>query len=190
MEIMRQVSEPDSPADLYALHQINLAKASIAAGQRAEVDRVTVSSDQVTITSATGDRNPDVYTDFIFDSQGRLVTWTVEEAGPLDGRISALEGFATFNGLEFRLQTAYETNGGDLFFTFKATNDGQSTVDLVLTDYISPSGQQVEVQVTPFVISPRPGAFIDGSASIVRGEPGGTLVLQFDYLDQQDLPLE
>ena len=186
MRAMRQNAQKGSPADLYAIHQIAAANASGSL----DPDDVTIGDGTVTMTSgsaAAGDRNTNVYQDFQFDPEGRLITWSVKDSGPLADRIQPLEGSITSNDVKFQLLTAYETNAGNLAITAKMTNKGDAPVDVNVSAYINPKGRQINVGA---YFTPRPGAFMEGYMDLGNSAPGGTLIIQFDYNTTRELVVE
>lgn len=189
MRPMRRAAQKGSPADLYAIHQMAVANAYGGVSR----DAVSINDDQVSIAAInelTGERTTDIYEDFVFDEDGLLVTWSVEGAGPLEGRIQPLEGSISSGGIKMQLQTAYQRNAGGLAVTYRVTNNGSEAANIVVTGYISPKGRQGEVEPTPYILDPRPGAYMDGLVGISNGEPGGTLVIQIDYINTQELVIE
>lgn len=186
MRAMRQNAQKGSPADLYAIHQIAAANAAGGFDQ----DEVTIGDGEVTMTSgsaAAGNRNTNVYQDFQFDPEGRLITWSVKDSGPLADRIQPLEGSITSNGVKFQLLTAYETNAGDLAVTAKMTNKGDAPVDVNVSAYINPKGRQINVGA---YFTPRPGAYMEGYMNLGNSAPGGTLIIQFDYNTTREIVVE
>ena len=186
MRAMRSNAQKGSPADLYAIHQIAGANANSGYDR----DEVTIADGQVTMTSgsaAAGNLNTNVYQDFEFDAQGKLVTWSVKDSGPLEGRIQRLTGSITSNNVKFELLTAYETNAGGLAVTAKMTNKGDAPVDVRVSDYINPKGRQIPVNA---FYTPQPGAYVDGYMDLGNSTVGGTLVIQFDYSTTREMVVE
>lgn len=189
MRPMRRAAQKGSPADLYAIYLL----AAVSAFGGLSRDAVSVSDNQVLVTSVnelTGEETTSIYENFEFDENGLLVTWSVEGAGPLEDRIQPLEGSISSGGVKMQLQAAYQTNAGDLAVTYRVTNKGSETASVLVTGYISPRGRQGKVEPTPFIMDPRPGAYMDGFLRITNGQPGGTLVVQVDYTTTQELVIE
>lgn len=182
-EAMRAEAKVGSPADVYALHQIALARVSGHVAQGTAV----ISPNQVVITreTSTGTDVRDVYTDFEFDPDGRLVTWSVEGAGPLEPRIWRLNERLSVDGLTFELQTAYRTNAGDLALTYRATNLTDRQVVVAVRGYVSPEGRQDQVDSFPGFMDPLPGAYTEGYSSVPNGEPGGRLIIDLGGTQQE-----
>ncbi len=182
MEAMRDFAKPGSPADLYAIHQLAAAEATSGDGGGDAPDKVTISPTEVTMTSTsvlTGDKTTSVYRDFKFDAGGRLVTWSVKGNGPLAPRIKPVKGSVTSDDITVQLQTAYVTNVGDLAVTFKVINKSDSSADVRVTDYLNPGGKQVRPQLTPVVLDPRAGAYMQAYAVMSDSKIGGKLIIDF-----------
>lgn len=186
MREMRRNSQKGSPADLYAIHQLAVANASSGFDR----DEVSIGEGQVTLTSgsaAAGNKTSDVYEDFQFDDEGRLITWSVRQSGPLEDRIQRLSGVITSNNVKFELLTAYETNAGELSVTAKMTNKGDTAVDVNVSAYINPKGRQINVNA---YYTPRPGAYVEGYMGLGNSTIGGTLIIQFDYSTTREMTVE
>lgn len=190
-------SEPGSPAYLYAQHQINAATASESANSSPAPSTITVTQDSVTLLSQLPNEPTEqqkidatnVYSSFEYAPSGLITAWTADPGGPLAPRISAQSSKVTSAKVTVALKTAYATNSGDLSVTFDVTNKSGKKANVTITGYINPDGRQVKVVNTPYAADPAPGSFSTSAASVVSGQRGGKLIVQFDYQTDKKLPV-
>lgn len=189
MEPMKAAAAPNSPAYLYAVHQINAAIASEGANSPTTPSTATVTDGTVTMVTkgldadTTEEQRKDatnVYSAFTYEN-GLISSWTTDPGGLLTPRISALTGSVTKLGITLTLKTAYVTNAGDLFITYDVQNKSKKKASVVVNGYLNPDGRQVQVSATPYQLAPIPGAFATGMAQITNGKLGGSLTIEFDY---------
>jgi len=184
MEAMLEVAAADSPAYLYAEHQINNALADEAANLLPEPDQLEVTADEVTLTisglaeDATEEEVADattVFRDFQYSPDGKLVTWDSEPGGPLEPRILAQSGSGRSGGVRIQVQTSYETNNGDLIVTYVVRNKSKYDATVYPQGYVTPQGRQVKVSTSSGSLELAPRTFATESAAISNGKPGGKL---------------
>ncbi len=184
MEAMLEVAVADSPAYLYAEHQINSSLADEAANALPEPDQLEVTADEVTITTsglaedATEEEVAEattVYRDFQYSPDGKLVTWNSEPGGPLEPRILAQSGSGRSGGVRIEAQTSYETNNGDLVVTYVVRNKSKYDATVYPQGYVTPQGRQVKVATSSGSLELAPRTFATESAYVSNGTPGGKL---------------
>lgn len=185
MQAMLKYAAPDSPAQLYAEHQILNQEADEAANSGSSTpDSVTVEGDKVTITQdlpndATDAQRKEattVFTDFAFSPDGNIETWTAEPGGPLASRVQRQSGKGTSAGVTISAQTSYVTNSGDLVVAYEVRNATKNTVNINPRGYLNPNGRQVQVATTTGSLKLSPKASAGDAASITNGRPGGKLI--------------
>lgn len=185
MKPMLTAAEPGSPAEWYAEHQINGVMADEAANESQPADTVTIDGGTVTYVysglpqDATEQQRKDatqIYKDFQFAGDGKIVTWTTDPGGALQGRITKQEGRATSGKVTITAKTAYVTNTGDLSITYDVKNKSNQQATVTPKGYINPDKRQAKVQGTPYNAELSPGSFTTASGLVENGEPGGKLV--------------
>ncbi|MFA7266148.1 MAG: hypothetical protein WC054_07535 [Candidatus Nanopelagicales bacterium] len=198
MEPMKSAAAPDSPAYLYAVHQINLALASESANGDVAASTATISEDQVTmvrqgldadITEEQRAEATTTYSNFTYEN-GLLASWTANPGGDVAPRITPVSGSVTKLGVTLALKTAYIANSGDLFITYEVLNKSKKKASVVVNGYLNPDGRQVQVSATPYQVAPVPGAFASGYAVVTQGKLGGSLTIEFDYQTTAKLTVE
>ena len=184
MEAMLEVSVPDSPAYIYAEHQINNSLADEAANALPDPDQLELTADQVTLTTsgladdATEEEVVDattVYRDFQYSPDGKLVTWNSEPGGPLEPRILAQDGSGRSGGVRIEAVTSYETNNGDLVVTYTVRNKSKYDATVYPQGYVTSQGRQVKVATSSGSLELAPRTFATEAAYISNGTPGGKL---------------
>lgn len=181
-EVMMQNASPGSPAALYAgfWGDGGRTPASFEASTRIDGDTAVLSS-----TAQDGTVTTTRYSQFEFDDDGLLVTWTSDPGGPLAPRIMAMNQTAERNGLSVEFSYAYESNSGDLAMPVRVVNYRADTGRVSAYTYIQPSGQQLDgrtfgANTTPFFAEVEGGAFLFDTFYVEGGELGGTALLEFD----------
>jgi hypothetical protein len=198
MEPMLANSEPGSPANVYAQHQLNAATASESANNSPAPSSVVVESSKVTMqqelpkdpTDQQTAEATNTYSSFEYSPSGLITTWSTEPGGALAPRISSQASEVTSGKVTVLLNTAYATNSGDLSVTFTVRNKSGEKANVLISGYINPDGRQVKVTNTPYLADPAPRSFSTGSATIVSGKRGGKLIVQFDYQTDKKLAVK
>lgn len=185
MEPMLDNAEADSPAYLYAEHQINNALADEAANQSSSASTVAVSGDEVTMidesllpADATEEERAEVtttYREFEYASDGKLVTWTAEPGGSLEGRVLAQDGIGTSGKVTIKAKTSYVTNAGDLIVTYDVRNKSKDQAMVTPKGYVNADKRQVQIATGTGSLDLAPGSFATEAASMENGEPGGKM---------------
>lgn len=181
-QVMAANASPNSPAAQYAGYWGALQRTPSNYESETRIEDELVVS---TTTLPDGTTDSTTFTDFEFDDEGLLVTWTSDPGGPLAPRITAMTQTTERNGLTVEFTYAYESNSGSLAMPVRVANARADTGLLSVSTYVQPSGEQLEGRTTgettaPFFVEVEGGAFLFDSIFVEGGELGGTVLLEFD----------
>lgn len=175
---MLELAPENSPAQLYAIHQIALVRADpfrdgIAATNEWHNGSVEQCSEAI---DASGDIVEECFTFADFElADGLLASFTVDEL-PIAERISAGEAVEA-DGVSARVVTAYEAARGDLFLNVDVTNNREEPVSLAEYGwvYTTADGRQVEPADFGLASDIGPGATAATTVTYLQTPIGGTL---------------
>jgi hypothetical protein len=89
-----------------------------------------------------------LFTDFTYDSDGLIRTWTETPGGPLQPRVSAASKAAKVGRVELTIRNQYQMSDGTLWVNAQANNPANQTVDLVGATYLTPKeGESRELTI-------------------------------------------
>lgn len=159
MQEMVNHSKPGSPARAYAEHQINIAT---YVPDLPTDETIEVADDTITITSRdqNGQPDPTTYDDFVADSDGLLVRFSVEGA-PIVGRLPTRPAQVTGSGITLELRSAYQTSQTNLLTVFfDITNNASTPFDDASNQasYVDADGRQFQPEQGNPSITVQPGA--------------------------------
>jgi hypothetical protein len=180
---MLEVAAEDSPAHLYATHQIALVRASSQLVRRPSATSTWAGNDSVEqcidgYDDITGEAIEEctVFADFEQVDE-HLTSFTVD-GQPISERISSGEA-AEADGVSVRVVTAYQTSAGDLFLNVDITNnrDGRLIVEEYDWVLITADGRQVESDpmASGLTSDIEPDATAATTAVFLQTSLGGTL---------------
>lgn len=179
-----QHASPGSPAERYVIHQQALFTGLNANGDGGTdpANEPTLTFDDGTVNVVESDQSEYSLTDFAFDEEGLVVSWT-GKSGPVADVLWTTPWSGQTGGNTIDLVSAYRANGGALFVILKvAANERSTTAFGYSATYSASDGitytadsasqpQQIANGSAGYIIVTFPGAPFGGTVLLEGSSP-------------------
>ncbi|MEI6622325.1 MAG: hypothetical protein WCP28_10500 [Actinomycetes bacterium] len=212
---MLSAAAPDSPAYVFAQHQIdgsyayenNIGESGISPSPTPVATVPPVATATITGDPAKGytvamvyKTGTDTYTDFQYSPAGLIETWTLAPNAPLRPRISAQAATAIHGDVTVSLTTAYQSASGGLQVTYQMVNSGPTSASVILNGFDNADHLPVRFErLTPPRLHSANGTVSRGVVTIEYADPPtspdlllktrAVLTVEFDDKTTANLPL-
>jgi len=136
---MKELAAPNSPAEQFTEYWNDALSTGVIKDRTA-----TFTDSSVTVTreeKETADVST-TYTDFDYDNDERLITWTEQPGGPLPPRINTTTKTAKAKPVKLTILNQYATSESYLWINATIENTTTDTVKVTAFDFVTPEGKK------------------------------------------------